>query len=73
VPVEPPVRHRPWSADAKRALEQSLRQALAAGDTEIRPEHLLLGILAGRDPVAQALAARGVTAERLRADLGLAS
>jgi hypothetical protein len=70
---QPPIRHRPWTADAKRALEQSLRQALAAGDTVIRPEHLLLGILAGGDPVAQALAARGVTAERFRAGLNRAS
>ena len=70
---QPPVRHRPWTPDAKRALEHSLRQAVAAGDDEIRPEHLLLGILAGGDPVAQALAARGVTAERLRATLGRAS
>ena len=66
---QPPVRHRPWTADAKRALEQSLREALAAGDDAIRSEHLLLGILAGRDPVAQALAAHGVTAERVRETL----
>ena len=70
---EPPVRHRPWSADAKRALEHSLRQSLAAGDDEIRPEHLLLGILSAGDPVAQALESRGITAARLRATLNRAS
>ena len=70
---QPPVRHRPWSADAKRALEHSLRQALAAGDDEIRPEHLLLGILSAGDPVAQALTARGITPEKLRTQLNRAS
>jgi len=70
---QPPVRHRPWTADAKRALEYSLRQALAAGDDEIRPEHLLLGILSAGDPVAQALTARGITPEKLRTQLNRAS
>jgi hypothetical protein len=70
---QPPVRHRPWTADAKRALEHSLRQALAAGDDEIRPEHLLLGILSAGDPVARALTARGITAEQLRTALKRAS
>jgi hypothetical protein len=70
---QPPVRHRPWTPDAKRAMEHGLRQALAAGDDVIRPEHLLLGILSAGDPVARALTARGITAEQLRTALKRAS
>ena len=34
----------PFSPLAKRALELSLREALACGDQNIRPEHLLLAV-----------------------------
>jgi ATP-dependent Clp protease ATP-binding subunit ClpA len=37
--------HRPFTAGAKKALELSLREALAAGDNAIGPEHVLLGVL----------------------------
>ena len=36
--------HVPFSPLAKRALELSLREALACGDQNIRPEHLLLAV-----------------------------
>ena len=36
--------HVPFSPLAKRALEVSLREALACGDQNIRPEHLLLAV-----------------------------
>lgn len=35
----------PFTAGAKKALELSLREAIAAGDKEIGPEHVLLGVL----------------------------
>lgn len=40
------VDHIPFTASARQALEQSLRQALALGHKEIRVEHLLLGLVA---------------------------
>jgi hypothetical protein len=36
--------HVPFSPLAKRALELSLRESLACGDQNIRPEHLLLAV-----------------------------
>jgi ATP-dependent Clp protease ATP-binding subunit ClpA len=37
--------HKPFTPGAKKALELSLREALAAGDNAIGPEHVLLGVL----------------------------
>lgn len=54
--------HIPFTASARQALEQSLRQALALGHNEIRVEHLLLGLVADDE----ASAAR--TLRRLGAD-----
>jgi ATP-dependent Clp protease ATP-binding subunit ClpC len=42
----------PFTARAKKALELSLREALARNDTAIKPEHLLLGLLREKDGVA---------------------
>ena len=67
-----PGHHRPFSADAKRALERGLHEAVRHGDRELTPVHLLLGIVGGDDPVGQALAARGVTPEVVRSALGQA-
>jgi ATP-dependent Clp protease ATP-binding subunit ClpA len=67
-----PRRHRPFTPDAKRVLELSLREALAHGDKELGPEHILLGVVGGSDPVSQALAARGVTPRLVRSALGRA-
>ena len=39
--------HVPLSPRAKRALELSLREALAQGDRQIGPEHILLGLARG--------------------------
>jgi ATP-dependent Clp protease ATP-binding subunit ClpA len=55
--------HVPFTPEAKKSLELALREALAAGDREIGPEHVLLGLLreggagallraAGADPSA---------------------
>lgn len=67
--------HLDFTPGAKRALEQSLRQALALGDKEIRAEHVLLGLLAtDGDPAAVLLSRLGVAPaavrDRLRAVSG---
>jgi ATP-dependent Clp protease ATP-binding subunit ClpA len=59
---------RCFTRRAKKALELSLREALAAGDTEIRPEHVLLGLLReGEGIAARILAAHGVRLDDVRA------
>jgi ATP-dependent Clp protease ATP-binding subunit ClpA len=63
----------PFTRRAKKALELALREAVHAGDREIRAEHLLLGLLREGDGVgARLLAAHGVTAAALRGDDRLA-
>jgi ATP-dependent Clp protease ATP-binding subunit ClpA len=53
---------RPFTPRAKKALELSLREAVAAGDGFIGAEHLLLGLLREGDGVAaRILGERGVT------------
>lgn len=60
----------PFTPRSKRALEQSLRAAVAQGDRHIGSEHILLGILeAGEGTAELALARLGVTPERLRRQL----
>lgn len=55
------VRHIPFTAGAKLALEQSLREALGLGHRHIGSEHLVLGLLADEGgTVRQILAATGV-------------
>lgn len=41
--------HIPFTSAAKKALELSLREAIARKDAEIRCEHLLLGLIGGAD------------------------
>ena len=60
----------PFTPRSKRALERSLRAALARGDRHIGSEHILLGILdAGGSVTEEALARLGVTPERVRSQL----
>ncbi len=40
-----PQRHIPFSEDAKKVLEDSLRESLALGHTYIGTEHIVLGLL----------------------------
>jgi len=56
-----PPRSLPFAGEAKRAIEGALRQARARADRELREEHLLLGMLTVRGPLADALADQGVT------------
>ena len=61
-------RHVPFSAGAKRALERSLREAVALRDRQIGPEHILLGLADDPDGgAAYVLAACGTSPAALRA------
>jgi ATP-dependent Clp protease ATP-binding subunit ClpA len=54
----------PW---AKKALELSLREAIAIGNSSIGTEHILLGLVrVGEGPAAQVLAGLGVDPNRVR-------
>jgi ATP-dependent Clp protease ATP-binding subunit ClpA len=64
--------HVPFTPGAKKALELSLREALALGDREIGAEHLLLGLLRGGD-VAGLLARVGAPVEEIRAEVSPAA
>jgi hypothetical protein len=61
-------RRQGFTKDAKKALELSLREAIALGDKGIAPEHVLLGVArAGDETTVAALRRAGVTAEEVRA------
>jgi ATP-dependent Clp protease ATP-binding subunit ClpA len=58
----------PLTAEARAAVERSLREALQLGHGAIRPAHILLGVLDGHDGTMPVLLARlGVRAEVVRA------
>jgi ATP-dependent Clp protease ATP-binding subunit ClpA len=62
--------HLPFTQPAKRALEQSLRQALALQHRAIGVDHLLLGLLADdHDPAARVLQRTGVSVAEVRAEV----
>jgi ATP-dependent Clp protease ATP-binding subunit ClpC len=62
--------HLPFSALAKRALEMSLREAIALGSAVLTPDHLLLGLVADADgPAARMIVNAGSTVDAVRADL----
>lgn len=61
--------HIPFSGNAKRTLERSLRESLRLGDRHIGGEHLLLALLSGPGPVADVLGSNGITEPDLRAAL----
>jgi hypothetical protein len=57
----------PFTPDAKKALEGSLRELLARGGSDIGTEHLLFGLLAVEDgPVLSTLATFGTDANDVR-------
>lgn len=56
-----PKGHVPFTADAKKALELSLREAIRLKQKSIDPRHLLLGILRAESPGGRVLA--GAAAE----------
>lgn len=60
----------PFSQDAKRALELSLRAALSLGSNVVSTEHVLLGVVRVDDGVAvRILGELGADPEAIRADL----
>lgn len=59
---------RPFSPAAKKALELSLREAIALGDRHIGSEHILLGVVRDPgEPVAGLLRQHGQTPDAVRA------
>ncbi len=60
-------RHLPFTRNAKKALELSLRESLALGHKHIGPEHILLGLIRCTDSAAVgALRGLGVAPETIR-------
>ena len=60
----------PFTPDAKKALELSLREAIHRGDKHIGAEHVLLGTTRVSEPALHAaLRRRGRTVDELRASL----
>lgn len=58
--------HIPFAAEAKKALELGLREALARKDTSIRAEHILLGLIRGGDDGPCGLIEQSLTTAELR-------
>lgn len=56
----------PFNSSAKKCLELALREAIAHKDNWIGCEHMVLGILRGRDPVALAVITERVSVDELR-------
>jgi hypothetical protein len=67
---QPATRHMPFSPEAKKALELSLREALQLGHSYIGSEHLLLGLLREDQSVAaRVLRSLGADREAVRGRL----
>ncbi|MBJ8338923.1 Clp protease [Antrihabitans sp. YC3-6] len=58
--------HIPFTAGAKKVVEQSLREALAHKDDRIGAEHVLLGVLGGPSPTARKVIEAHVGIDELR-------
>jgi ATP-dependent Clp protease ATP-binding subunit ClpA len=67
------INHIPFAAEAKRLLENALRQARERGERQLGDEHLLLALAAGTGVAAQVLADHGLTYTEVRARLAKAS
>jgi hypothetical protein len=70
--LEPPAdevpEHLPFSPEAKRVRDLTVREALRLGHNYVGTEHILLGVLSDADgQAAQVLARNGVTKERAEA------
>lgn len=61
--------HIPFTSDAKKALELSLREALARKDGSIESGHVLLGILRASGPVTTELLGGTEVITRLRGEI----
>jgi ATP-dependent Clp protease ATP-binding subunit ClpC len=66
----PPTGHIPFTPQAKKTLELSLREALQLGDSHIGTEHLLLGLIRQDEgPAARALRELGANLDTARAEI----
>jgi ATP-dependent Clp protease ATP-binding subunit ClpA len=64
---DPQSGHIPFTPQAKKALELSLREALQIGHNYIGTEHILLGLIReGEGPAAQVLASLGADLDTVR-------
>jgi Clp amino terminal domain, pathogenicity island component len=59
-----PEGHIPFSADSRRLLALTLREALRLGHNYVGTEHILLGLLTDEGPLGAMLAEAGVTHAR---------
>jgi ATP-dependent Clp protease ATP-binding subunit ClpA len=65
-----PSGHVPFTPQAKKTLELSLREALQLGDSHIGTEHLLLGLMRQDEvPAAQALRELGADLDTVRTEI----
>lgn len=63
--------HIPFAADAKKALELSLREAIRTRSKVIRPEHILLGVLRDqKSPAAFSLSILGIDHDAIEDVIG---
>ncbi|MDT8909965.1 Clp protease N-terminal domain-containing protein [Amycolatopsis sp. PS_44_ISF1] len=62
--------HIPFTGEAKKTLELSLREAVKLGDKHLGQEHMLLALVQQKGAVAELLAARGVDYAALRRAVG---
>ena len=66
----PSSAHLPFAVQARRGLEQSLREAISLGDNRIGEVHVLLGLLAEEAaPLEDLLERAGVEVPEVRADV----
>ena len=62
-----PLGERPYTAEARRALESAMASADESGESNVDTDHLLIGLVAVEDGLAaRALAACGATAAAVR-------
>lgn len=59
-------RHIPFTPEARKALEESLRESVRLGSGDIRSAHILLGLLAAGGPASAILHRLGVPPETVR-------
>ena len=61
----------PFSAEAKKVLEVSLREALSLGSQQVGPQHLLLGLVrVGEGGASEILLELGADSKRVRREVG---
>ncbi len=63
--------HLPFTADAKKVLELSLREAIRTRSGVIRPEHILLGVLRDqKSPAVMCLVGLGIDRRKIEKAIG---